>query len=86
MKVRMFYTDGSEDRANGRRAKALLRPMLQDAGFDLNDAINLKPGEWLHRDGTTLSCNTSIRGYHKMLDCYDESSGHRWDRFAVAIK
>lgn len=88
MKIKMFYTNGEEIAVKGRRAKEILRRELKGTGFNMGDIAALKRGEWISKDGTTLDCHPwqPERGYSKALDCYDESSGMRWDRFAVLVK
>ena len=96
MKIRIFYADGTEDRAHGRRAKSLLRRELRGTGFSLCDILSIKRGETLvladdaenPKTGIMLRCfaQQPERGLDRLVDCFDFSSGCRWDRFAVSVK
>lgn len=94
MKIRIFYTDGSDYVAKGRRAKSLLRRELEGTGLSINDILGIQRGDVLfvpddedQENGIVLRCfERNPDHYKKFVDCYDYSSNRRWDRFSVSVK
>ena len=94
MKIRLFYTDGSEIMAKGRRAKSILRRELRGTGLSLDDILMIQRDALLfvaddetQETGIVLRCfKQNPSGFRKFVDCYDISSNMRWDRFSVSVK
>lgn len=84
MRIQVQYNDGFMGKVySGYKAKSLLRDILHDTEFTVDEILALRHGEALVRPGQVAEA-LHYKG-RLWVSMYDDTEMGRWDRFTVYL-